>query len=90
MYKAKIRIYFKQFHLGLRHFSHPYAQTPPPIEIGREAVLDVWVLLEQGRRWTTEVHPQAITSGSSPTSLKRADTSRRSTEGMLPVGIFIG
>ena len=46
MYKAKIRIYFKQFHLGLRHFSHPYAQTPPPVEIGKEAVLNVWIFLE--------------------------------------------
>ena len=83
-------MYFKQFHLGLRHFSHPYAQTPSPNQIGREAVLDVWVLLKQRRRWTTEVHPQAITSGSSPTSLERADTSKRSTEGTLPVGMFIG
>ena len=89
MYKAKICMYFKGIHLGLRRFSHPCAQILPPIEIGREAVLDVWVLLEQGRRWAAEVHPQAITSGSSPTSLKRPDTSRRSTKGMLPVGLFI-
>ena len=52
---------FQAIRPGLHHFFHPNAQILQPIKIGREAVLDVWVLLEQGRRWAAEVHPQAIT-----------------------------
>ncbi len=77
---------FQAIRPGLHHFSHPNAQILQPIKIGREAVLDVWVLPEQGRRWTAEVYPQAITSGSSPTSLKRPDTSRCPTDGMSSRG----
>ena len=46
MYKTKTCIFFNEIYLGLRNFSDPYAQILPPVEIGKEAVLDVWIFLE--------------------------------------------
>lgn len=81
---------FQAIRPGLHHFSHPNAQILPPIKIGREAVLDVWVL------------PNKDGDGPRKYTLRRLQAAHRRhrSKGQilrgvqlmecLPVGMFIG
>jgi len=78
---------FQAIRPGLHHFSHPNAQILQPIKIGREAVLDVWVLPEQGPRKYTLRQLQA--------AHRRHRSKGQILRGVqlmecLPVGMFIG